>query len=257
MKERPIIFSAPMVRAILDGRKTQTRRVAKIARIDAHPQDARVKIATMAGRGEQFWMNCQPEHPQHITRACPYGVPGDRLWVRETWQAFFADEVPADRPRGPRHTMGIPAQPERESFVFYRADGDLSHPEDGSEAIWRSPIHMPRWASRITLEIVSVRVERLQEISEEDAIAEGFEARPFPGPWWQGYMEHDGRLIHQQRCGEEPPDWMIEPKRMSDTKHLDRSAVDGFRSIWFDLHGGDSWSSNPWVWVIEFRRVGE
>ena len=231
MKERPIIFSAPMVRAILDGRKTQTRRVAKIARIDAHPQDARVKIATMAGRGEQFWMNCQPEHPQHISRACPYGVPGDRLWVREAWQAFFADEVPADRPRGPRHTMGIPAQPERESFVFYLADGDLSHPEDGSEAIWLSPLHMPRWASRITLEIVSVRVERLQEISAKDVLAEGAVLR-----------------AHDDQFGHNPV-----------------SAFDGcvyldLKSLW--ARGWDSinskrapWESNPWVWVIEFRRV--
>lgn len=230
-KERPILFSAPMVRAILDGRKKQTRRVAKIARIDAHPQDARVKIATMAGRGEQFWMNCQPDHPHHITRACPYGVPGNRLWVRETWQAFFADEVPADRPRGPRHTMGIPAQPERESFVFYRADGDLSHPEDGSEAIWLSPLHMPRWASRITLEIVSVRVERVQEISEEDALAEG--ALEFDGP--TTFVDDGMQSIYFPNMG---------------------YARAAFIDLWDSINANRApWESNPWVWAIEFRRI--
>ena len=204
MKERPIIFSAPMVRAILDGRKTQTRRVVKLT------DSGRVKEPG----SPRNWHLDDPE----AVMACPYGVPGDRLWVREAWQAFFADEVPADRPRGPRHTMGIPAQPERESFVFYRADGDLSHPEDGSEALWRPSIHMPRWASRITLKIVSVRVERVQEISEKDALAEGVDD------------------------GTGPP---IKPR-------------DRFSRLWNSINAKRApWDSNPWVWVIEFRRVGE
>lgn len=214
MKERPIIFSAPMVRAILDGRKTQTRRVVKLT------DSGRVKESG----SPRNWHLDDP----HAVMACPYGVPGDRLWVRETWQAFFADEVPASRPRGPRHTMGIPAQPERESFVFYRADGDLSHPEDGSEAIWLSPLHMPRWASRLTLEIVSVRVERVQEISEEDARAEGVRV-------WEEWQSRDLPAVLN----------MHDPR-------------DAYAQLWDSINAKRApWESNPWVWVIEFRRAGE
>lgn len=219
MKERPIIFSAPMVRAILDGRKTQTRRVVKLT------DSGRVKEPG----SPRNWHLDDPE----AVMACPYGVPGDRLWVREAWQAFFADEVPADRPRGPRHTMGIPAQPERESFVFYRADGDLSHPEDGSEALWRPSIHMPRWASRITLEIVSVRVERVQEISEEDATEEG--ALEFDSP--TTFVDHGMQSIYLPSMG---------------------YARASFMRLWDSINAKRApWESNPWVWVTEFRRVGE
>jgi hypothetical protein len=115
---------------------------------------------------------------------------------------------------------------------------------------------MPRWASRITLRITDVRVERLQDISEDDARAEGCEARPFPGPWWQGYRDlGDGLIFHQQAVGETPPDWMIEPKKMPPTPWLDLSARDGFRSIWMGLHGPGAWDANPWVWVLSFERV--
>ena len=224
MKERPIIFSAPMVRAILDGRKTQTRRLCKAmnAWVD---QECR-EVRQHDGAPHHFIKGASL--PLEKLR-CPYGVPGDRLWVREAWQAFFADEVPADRPRGPRHTMGIPAQPERESFVFYRADGDLSHPEDGSEAIWLSPLHMPRRASRITLEVVSVRVERVQEISEEDALAEG--ALEFDGP--TTFVDNGMQSIYFPNMG---------------------YARAAFTDLWESIHGPDSWAANPWVWVIEFQR---
>jgi hypothetical protein len=111
---------------------------------------------------------------------------------------------------------------------------------------------MPRWASRLTLRITDVRVQRLQEISEADAVAEGCRARPFPGPWWQGYCDVNGELHHQQAVGDQPPDWMIEPKRMADTPHLDLTAADDFRGIWLSLHGPDSWSANPYVWALTF-----
>jgi hypothetical protein len=120
----------------------------------------------------------------------------------------------------------------------------------------RSPRYMPRWASRITLRITDIRGERLQDISEDDALAEGCESRPFPGPWWQGYRDlGDGDLIHQQAIGETAPDWMIEPKKMPPTPWLDRSARDGLRSIWMGLYGPDAWDANPWVWVVAFERV--
>lgn len=191
MKTRPILFSAPMVRAILSGTKTQTRRAVKDRHIDAAPPAC-------------FF--------QWLRERCTYGKPGDRLWVRETWQAFFDDEVPADRPRGPRHTMGIPARPDRKSFVFYRADGPGPVHRDGYAARWMPSIHMPRKYSRITLEVTGVRVERLQDISHADAMAEG--------------MALDDAIYDYSR-------------------------------LWEQINGTGSWDANPWVWVIEFQRVGE
>jgi hypothetical protein len=215
MTERPIKFNAEMVRAILYGRKTQTRRVVKLT-ADGHVQ---------APSKHLRWY---PTDPGAI-QACRYGKPGDLLWVRETWA---------------RHASG----------VDYAADfAAVSRPQAGP---WRPSIHMPRWASRITLRITDIRVERLQDITEDDARAEGCEARPFPGPWWQGYRDFgDGDLIHQQAIGETAPDWMIEPKKMPPTPWLDRSARDGFRSIWMGLHGPGAWDENPWVWAISFERV--
>jgi len=163
MRERPILFSGPIVRALLDGRKTQTRRVVK-------PQppagceytgcdSGRFALCFAEGTGGSGNPVCVPPRPNHQTHqlACPFGVPGDRLWVRETWQRIGGVEGT------PEHTV-------------YRANGgDFSDysTEDGDPFRWRPSIHMPRAASRITLEITDVRVERLQAISEEDARAEG------------------------------------------------------------------------------------
>jgi hypothetical protein len=243
MTERPIPFKGEMVRAILDGRKTQTRRAIR-------------PVPTFNGGGaildadggqedyvEPYWV---------FPETCKYGKPGDTLWVRETWGAVW----PADEP-----------VPLRQCEIEYRADlppGCTDRPGkwpadegNGPEVPkWRPSIHMPRWASRITLEVKGVRVERLQDVTEDDAKAEGCEARPFPGPWWQGYRDlGDGDLIHQQAIGDTAPDWMIEPKKMPPTPWLDLSARDGFRSIWMGLYGPDAWDENPWVWVISFERV--
>jgi hypothetical protein len=181
MKERPILFSAPMVRALLDGSKTQTRRVAKLT--DA----AHVKEP----RGHRRW---HPGDPA-ASLACPYGQPGDRLWVRETW---------------------IDASSALHSCVIYRADGN----DQACGQPWKPSIFMPRWASRITLEITAVRCERLQDISEADAMADG-------APWTPCTYEH--------------PDWT--PYRL------------GYCKLWESINGPDSWSANPWVWVIEFKKV--
>jgi hypothetical protein len=249
MTERPILFSAEMVRAILDGRKTQTRRVMKVQ----PTPDA--------------WVTVEHYHPTVIDRhgdmqpgkeifgahwdggdaglRCPYGAPGDTLWVREGFAV--QPELWADN-HGPQpihytadQVIGFAGKPDQRQIEDYRS---------------KPSIHMPRWASRITLEVKGVRAERLQDISEDDARAEGCEARPFPGPWWQGYRDlGDGELIHQQAVGETAPDWMIEPKKMPPTPWLDLSARDGFRSIWMGLHGPGAWDENPWVWVISFERV--
>jgi hypothetical protein len=251
-----------MVRAILDGRKTQTRRVMKVQ----PTPDA--------------WVTVEHYHPTVIDRhgdmqpgkeifgahwdggdaglRCPYGAPGDTLWVRETCWAestFDGDGVryPAD------HVWRIIENTQEASEAWCklaRYGGDAALDNQTNTGMRVRSIHMPRWASRITLRMTDIRVERLQDISEADAKAEGCEARPFPGPWWQGYRDFgDGLLIHQQDIGETAPDWMIEPKKMPATPWLDRSARDGFRSIWMGLHGPGTWDENPWVWAISFERV--
>lgn len=178
MKERGMIFNGEMVRAILDGRKTQTRRVMK-------PQPDEDGLAKVINGP---WVDTS----ERIYR-CPFGVPGDRIWVRETFSPVPDHEEPAGC-----------------SAILYAADGN------GPYGKWVPSIHMPRWASRITLEITGVRVERLNDISECDAKAEGA-----------------------------PTECCV----IGDKHFL------GFRSLWKSIYGDESWRSNPWVWVIEFKRI--
>jgi len=184
VKERPILFSAPMVRALLAGTKTQTRRAIKVP-----------SVAPWTQHEDGYWSGAGTG----LIR-CPYGQPGDRLWVRETWCDDWKES------RG----------------IVYRADGDLVAEMFDAGCTWRPSIHMPRELSRITLEITDVRVERLQEISEADAKAEGV----YPPP---AGTDDDGA-------------------------HFDAGSYrDGFRSIWESIHGPGAWDANPWVWVLEFR----
>lgn len=181
MRERPMLFSSPMVRALLDGRKTQTRRVVKAPSEAAPIDDYRWTY-------DQILANI----------ACPHGVPGDRLWVKETF---------VYRSKHERY--------------YYRAD----HPKYDPYAHngWSPSSHMPRAASRITLEIVSVRVERLHEISEDDAMAEGL-------------TQCGDRGWH---AGDEAACW--------------DSAHGAFRSLWESINGPGSWAANPFCWRIEFE----
>ena len=208
MKEKPILFSGPMIRAILANTKTQTRRVVK-------PQPA-----GEIRRGEpdfnhwidtKYWERQNQKENRGIgTRgfACPYGQPGgDRLYVRETWAAPHAYDHLPPRP--------IP----QDARIHYAAT------EDRGGLLWRPSIHMPRWASRIILEVTSVRVELLQDISEADAVAEG--CKPI-----RPELVQDGLIV---RPG--------------------RSAVEEFRLVWEQIHGGGSWEKNPFVWVVTFRRI--
>jgi hypothetical protein len=201
-KNRPILFSAPMVRALLDGSKTQTRRVAKIKRVDAHPQNPIIQVATMEGAGKQFWANSQISHPNHISKACPHGQVDDQLWVRETFMDMRATGVDYNG---------------NEQYA-YRADistyGEECRKDYGLK--WKPSIFMPRAASRITLEITGVRVERLQDISRGDCMAEGC---PFP---------NYAKVTH-------PEKW--------------------YRDLWESINGAGSWDLNPWVWVVEFKKV--
>lgn len=198
MKERPILFSGPMVSAILAGQKTQTRRSARY--VDTVDEGVPFRSTHLATR-ERL--------------PCPYGAPGDHLWVRETWGLTTHYDT-----RAPSSIFTC----ERKTMVRYRAD-DVHEGALLSWGRWRPSLYMPRWASRITLEVTGVRVERLQDISEEDARAEGVFAAGF-GTW---------------------------------LKEAERQSGDGrymFRSLWDSINGERApWSSNPWVWAVSFERV--
>lgn len=230
MKERPILFSAPMVRAILEGRKTQTRRaIRKQFAPDAEPAE----VASTSPEGWQIsghsglWWDDAGACIDDAIR-CPYGQPGDRLWVRETWQGPLlgtAGDYKAFNAGGQKAIQ----KPE---CCVYRATDTLNAvDDDGKELGWRPSIHMPRWASRILLEIVSVRVERLQDISEADAIAEGIER---VGEGWQRF-----------HCDPDAP--VGQPFTMN--------PVLAYRGLWESINGPSSWDANPWVWIVEFKRV--
>lgn len=189
MKERGMIFNGEMVRAILDGRKTQTRRPVKVPHID---RDAMCELSGNELAGELSAGNY---------RNSPHGKPGDRIWVRETWARYNIDQDSHD--------------------MAYRATPPADWPEEGR---WRPSIHMPRWASRLVLEITGVRVERLNSISQEDAQAEGMELTG----WRPTYSDPDS--------GGEV--W---------------TPYDNFAQLWESIYGEGSWQANPWVWVIEFK----
>lgn len=198
MRERPILFSGSMVRAILNGQKTVTRRVVKSDWI----QSDRAPLETSTGVFH-FW--CSGEH------VCPYGLPGDRLWVREAWAADA--QVDAVAPRD--LSQGEP--------ILYPSDGAIRQTGCAmvSQGKGRPSIHMPRWASRILLEITAVHVERLQDITEQQALAEGVLS-------CQHDLDPDGNCY---------------------------SPVELFSILWSSINGTESWLANPWVWVVEFERL--
>lgn len=207
MTERGMIFNAEMVRAILDGRKTQTRRPVKFP---VHDKNLGCELAGNELAGELSAGN-------YLNSA--FCKPGDRIWVRETFcpvdDTQYGGEKWVDYRATPRYEASHPA-------------GWDSAPNDAEALKWRPSIHMPRWASRILLEITDVRVERLNAISEEDARAEGI---------------IDGGCLN---CGEPEPCGCANP---------DPDATDAFAYLWQSIYGQESWTANPWVWVIEFERV--
>lgn len=211
MIERSILFAAPMVRALLAGTKTQTRRVVK-------PQPPQHTVAVgrwqdPPGFDAAWWAfvregAVQDDHPFGGAEIhgdpwrCPYGQPGDHLWVRETWRVRGGREFEYQQDR---------------AQAMYRA----THHEDGfplgwESYKWRPSIFMPRWASRITLEVTDVRVERLQDISRGDAMDEGC---PF----------------RNMAKGDDPRKW--------------------YADLWHHINGAGSWEANPWVWAINFKPV--
>lgn len=208
MKERPILFSGSMVRAILDGRKTQTRRALKVQPLG---------VLSMNGdKAGVEWIGHMQNDPSHGTIfRCKFGKPVDTLWVRETW-----------------------ARDDEDGQIIYRADigrtvdaDDFErNRKDGAPGYrWKPSIHMPRLASRILLEVVAVRVERLNDISESDAIAEGVQA--LTGDFSGCFVVPGGYA-------------------MSST-----TAKACYARLWESINGPGSWDANPWVWVVEFTRV--
>lgn len=225
MKEHPILFSAPMVRAILAGKKTQTRRIVKSAHVD----DA----AVWHDNGDGTWGSGIASgapgsfgHGEDVR--CPYGVVGDRLWVRETWQAIHVDpdgdvdaapEIPKDSRGG---WWGLAHAATDEQATYHKDDRGF---------VWRPGIHMPRWASRLTLEIVAVKVQRLQDTTVSEARAEGIIERDRPDEFSrESVVAVDGRSYLNVGCA--------------------------WAGLWDSINGKRApWALNPWVWAITFRRV--
>jgi hypothetical protein len=227
--ERPILFSAPMVRAILAGTKTQTRRAV---RVDDRPVIVKMGSATERCERQRGipsnatnvryigpYLKCDaPEGSNTVSSRvrCPFGVPCDRLWVRETW--------------------AVPPGIESRDAVAYRADipPDAESDERWARrnmqavAVWRPSIHMPRWASRLTLEIEAVRVERVREITEADVRAEGLASHPSADGTLNWWVAAGGAWLGPRRA---------------------------FEALWDSINTDENtnWSANPWVWVVTFR----
>lgn len=210
MKARPILFSAPMVRALLAGTKTQTRRTVKWP---GHAEPDGVEAHEELSGEFAPWLNGERLH----TIECPYGAPGDLLWVREAFT-----RVPATAYRMSEGVQQAVNPDDRDEAAIYAAGWDRSIPK------WKPSIHMPRWASRLTLEITDVRVERLQAISVADADAEcfggGFPWRALPELFPEPY----------ERWGE-------------------LSIPECYARLWEHINGPGSWDANPWVWAVSFK----
>ena len=213
--EHPILMNAPMVRAAIAGEKTQTRRILK-------PQPDFIGKA-----GEPFW---KPDPGRCVEIRCPFGSRGDRLWVRETWGCKECREY---------DPSGVFSMPTGECEIVYRAGGENGYGTPTDDR-WRPSIHMPRWASRLTLEITDVRHERLQEITEADAKAEGALA-------WLSSL--DGRAYDEAEKA-----WCRWSKRLNPNATT-ASALGAFATLWERIYGPGSWEADPFVWVVNFRRI--
>jgi len=229
-KERGMTFNAEMVRAILSGQKTQTRRIVKNQREGDCWSVKPAEVQLCARHTHDWWLPTGTK-PYSSLPACHHGNVGDRIWVRETWGVVSheLDEDGRIQPWNPdRPATAIQEMPFGNGYysghAIYAADGDFTWgDDDGYEdgrSCWKPSIHMPRAASRILLEITGVRVERLNDISEDDARSEGVMPKSLPAEKLVG-----GKLA--------------------------------FAELWASIYGYENWQANPWVWVIEFKRVQE
>ncbi|CUU24498.1 hypothetical protein J9874_01177 [Duffyella gerundensis] len=223
MKERPILFSEQRVRALLIGQQTQTRRIMKSQAFgpgqDNHEGCYAFDVSSNHLQGYKM------VNMNDLSYRCPYGQPGDRLWVRETWRGPV---VPTDAL--PDYERS-PAKFRRPEYCQYRAaNNELGHPYDkdknSEEFGWQTAIHMPRWASRIDLLITAVRAEKIQDISDEDVMAEGVQT---DSHFLNNFFTMNNNTV---------------------------SPKEAYKKAWQKQYGGTSWEVNPWVWVIEFEKIG-
>jgi hypothetical protein len=231
MKERPILFSAPMIRALLDDSKAQTRRVVGLDSLK--PSETSGYDWTWRGQAPLRSIAQQRRHPQgcwqdatsaRFLELCPNGVPGDRLWVKET-HALTGGSTPQEV-RDADAADGVVYRVDNVAALFTGRERDgraVLAPTTFGDVVarWRPSIFMPRWASRITLEVTDVRCERLQSITLADAKAEGVQA---------------------------------DPVGIGDVLRM-RSARDNYGEVWDSINGDGAWALNPWVWAITFKKV--
>lgn len=298
MKARPVLFSTPMISALLDGRKTQTRRVVKPQPqlvedsstswelrglkpgescigypLESAPAGARPfrtfafdritsgriayahsNFGASASRGQAVRWG-RKEHnwsEDEVLRICPYGKPGDLLWVRETWAPSYKAPKCQVAYAADGRCFGIGGDGSGGWFgIFhgwledskYRGDRLGNTLGRSLYQPWKSPLHMPRWASRLTLELTGVRVERLQDISEADASAEGIERRRITDAWG---VERDAWALPEQ--------WAhAEGERRKPHEVSFALAQNAYGNLWNSINGPGSWDANPWVWAIEFK----
>lgn len=218
MKERPILFSDQRVRALLSGQQSQTRRIMKSQPFgpvqDNHEGCYGIDVKRNHLQGNLVMSM------ENISHHCPHGQPGDRLWVRETWRG------PVISPEDVARYQQDPAAFRERQYCRYRADTSAWGSEDGfGHPGWQAGIHMPRWASRIDLLITRLRVEKIQDISDDDIIAEG--------------VQFDSHFLNNFFTLQSETD----------------SPKEAYRKAWIAQYGGTSWEVNPWVWVIDFERV--
>ncbi|MEJ5137763.1 MULTISPECIES: hypothetical protein [Acinetobacter] len=221
--ERPILFNTPMVQAILEGRKTQTRRIVKTRIV--------IEQAEFELGNRPAVLHSEPSLQHYIDNDCPYGQVGDFLWVRETFCYGCIDEWDAEHPDDRRLFVdqydGRKQDPIPKQWC-------LENNVEIDDVIWKPSIHMPRSASRILLEITNIRVEHLSDISRADSVSEGIKT-------FMVDCSRDGLKTAFKDYS-------------SDNNAISRNnPVDSFRTLWESINGADSWAVNPWVWVVEFK----
>lgn len=263
IKERSILFSGPMVRAILEGRKTVTRRPVKglqIPKEDPAMGETRQRWSAVGQRDRRYGFCVFGETEEACAMelgefgACPYGRPGDRLWVRETWGIEMLAGYSEEGGYGSEYELRYRADESERGISVEAGEPDpWLHLYDSQRGEWRPSIHMPRAASRILLEITGVRVERLQDISEAQAIAEGCFFTDYGrkcGHGGNGWREV-GSCPAPEQHHPQLDGWMWD-KTTSHEQCLG-TARWAFGNLW-EKTGGD-WDANPWVWVVEFKRI--
>lgn len=228
MRELPILFTAPMMLANLAGRKTVTRRTRNLERFTE-----RGEFVAMERDKKGVWFavfrDSIPDDPSPIYVRSPYGGPGDRLWAKETWRPQISHSCHEDACDCADVTVTYAADGKKRDFADLSIPDEWSMPK-AAQTGNVSPLLMPRWASRFTVEVSGVRVERLQAITAMDAIAEGIERTP--NGLWRGYQPDRGPQ-HKSYMG----------------------PTGSFESLWTSINGDESWAANPWVWVVEYRRL--